>query len=456
MTKIPTLLKGFAVLVFVLLGAAVVSPGGASAHPDNPSYCDSEVDYLEHQNFGTEVPVILVHGRNGSPQDWGFAGTDTTFAGRIDDAPGVAVVHRFKYNTNNWVTHSGSGPKLAKTIDCVSRMSVAHGGQGKVVLVGYSMGGLVAREALSKQSTDGQRAIADQVGQVVTIGTPHTGIIYPFAGAWSYNSTEMQALPQFPEQTVVHTIAGDVTQVRTNLWGNETRTRPFNDTLVSTFSAHHGWTLDSEVGGGFKDITCEKRYNWLGVSQNAPCEHGQLIAWENNGVREDTIDAITKYVASLTPPQGDTTLTVGGLTFTYDERWEGVAYGASGPGWDSLATDTTNAATCTNCTTTPPPQVRATVMVINMDDFWCTGTTVSCLTGTEWPVIGTAPDVTIGGRTPDHAVRFIRGQYQGTALGWCFEAEKVCVEYDRAVDTPQLEVSDALLDIFSTATWSTP
>jgi pimeloyl-ACP methyl ester carboxylesterase len=451
MAKIPTIVKGFAVLAFMLLGLAIVSPDSTSAAAGNPSYCDSEVDLLNHQDFGTEVPVIMVHGRDGRASDWGSISDDSSFAGRVNDLPNVAVAHRFSYNTNNWVTHQNSGPKLAKTIDCVSRLSVEHGGQGKVIVVGYSMGGLVIREALSKRSSDNQRAIADEVGQAITIGTPHNGIIYPVPGRWGYNSAKLQALPKFPAQTIVHTIAGDVTRVQTDWRGNETRTRPYNDTLVSTFSAHSGWTIDSDVGGGFKDITCEKRYAWYGFSQTAPCEHGQLIAWANNGVREDTMDAIGKFVASLTPPQSDISLTVGTLTATFDERWENVSYGASGPGEDGSGQDTTNTAACTNCQDTPPPQIKAFVDLVNMSS-WCTGPILDCAVDPA-NILGAAPAVTIGGRTPDFSARYLDSGYANSMV-WCFEEEQVCVHYRRGTATPQLEPSQALLDLFSTASWS--
>jgi pimeloyl-ACP methyl ester carboxylesterase len=427
------------VMVMALVIAAL--PQQAAAAAGNPSYCDSAVDHLNQQNFGTEVPVIMVHGRDGNASNWGSISDDSSFAGRVNDLPNVAVAHRFNYNTNNWVTDQNSGPKLAKTIDCVSQLSVHNGGKGKVVIVGYSMGGLVTREALSKRSSDNQRAIADEVGQVITIGTPHTGIIYPFLGAWSYNSTEMQALPKFPSQTIVHTIAGDVTKIQTDLRGNETRTRPYDDTLVSTFSAHSGWTIDSDKGGGFKDITCEKRYNWRGASQNAPCEHGQLISWANNGVREDTMDAIGKYVAWLnTPPVTQNGYTAGTITVNFDDRWAYGGYGASGPNEDIIGDDGSGA-----------------LLIMNMAN-WCTDghTMMECMTQGDWTnnQVGTAPAITVGGRTPDSSILFNQsGTSTGNRMFWCFETEKVCIDYGTGADV-NLQPSAALLDLLHSATWS--
>lgn len=432
-------IRGFAALTVMVMALAIAAlPQQASAAAGNPPYCDAEVDPLIQQNFNTDVPVILVHGRDGKPSDWGSLTEDSSFISRVDGQINAAVVQSFKYNTNNWVTHKDSGPKLAKTIDCASRLSLENGGKGKVVVIGYSMGGLVIREALSKRSSDNQRAIADEVGQVITIGTPHNGIIYPVPGRWGYNSAQLQALPKFPAQTIVHTIAGDVTSVRTDLFGNETRTRPYNDTLVSTFSAHSGWTVDSDKGGGFKDITCEKRYTWYGFSQAAPCEHGQLIAWANNGVREDTIDAMDKYVAWLNTPVAES-YTAGTITVTFDDRWLYGQYGASGPNEDIIGDDGNGA-----------------LLIANMAS-WCTDgrTMMECMRG-DWAinVIGPAPAITVGGRTPDSSILFNQsGGSTGNRMFWCFEAEKVCIDYGKGADV-NLEPSAALLDLLHNATWS--
>ncbi len=431
--------RAFALVSLVTLLAATLPAGTVSAASGNPAYCDPQVDRLNEQGFGTEVPVIMVHGRDGNASNWGSINDNSSFAGRVNDLPNVAVAHRFNYNTGGWVTDQNVGPKLAKTIDCVSQLSVHNGGKGKVIIVGYSMGGLVAREALSKRSTDNQRAIADEVGQVVTIGTPHTGIIYPFLGAWSYNSAEMQALPKFPSQTIVHTIAGDVTQVKTDWRGNETRTRPYNDTLVSTFSAHSGWTVDSDKGGGFKDITCEKRYNWYNASQNAPCEHGQLISWANNGVREDTLDAISKYVAWLNTPPAPQSFTAGTITVKFDSRWIYGDYGASGPNEDIVGSDGDGA-----------------LLIMNMASWCAEGRTMmECLTPPgNWTQIGSAPAVTVGGRTPNSSILFNQsGTTTGNRMFWCFDAEKVCIDYGTGADV-NLQPSAALLDLLHSATWS--
>ncbi|HSD56007.1 MAG TPA: hypothetical protein VLA92_02540, partial [Candidatus Saccharimonadales bacterium] len=442
-------IKGIVGSALMLMAVAATAwPATVSAAAGNPVYCDAEVPRLNNQNIGTEVPVILVHGLQGNDTDWGSISNPSSFAGKINNTPGVAVAHRFDYNWNNWVTDADNGPRLAKTIDCVSRLSVQQGGKGKVVVVGYSMGGLMAREALSHRSSDGQRAIADEVGQVVTIGTPHAGAeVTPWCGVFYVHickwfvpgSNEMNNLPQFPNQTIVHTIAGDVTRVYYNRQGQELRReQPHDDMLVTVSSAHAAYTIDASRGGGEKTFNCQKGYLSLGIFgsidySTASCEHGRLMQTASNGVREDTVDAIKKYVAWLNTPTSPSskTLTVGGLTTTYDSRWRNADYGASGPGQDLNADDTTNGAACTNCQDTPPPTINAFIQVSNLAD-WCSGSVESCAIE-PGSATGSAPAVTIGGKAPTFSARYVDSGYQGGSMVWCFEEEKICVYYRRAV-----------------------
>lgn len=436
-----------------ILLATMVVPSTAYAADTNPAYCDPDVPRLTNANFGNEVPVIMVHGFNGKYQDWGSVSDAKSFAGRVDAIPGVAVAHLYGYKTFDIADLLITTPRLIHTIDCVAQISQNSGSKGKVILVGYSLGGLIARDALNSNSSDGQRAIADEVGQVITIGSPHDGTT-----TLPLQVPGWENIPHFPSQTTVHTIAGDVTRVYYDMRGNEIkREQPHDDTLVTVASAHAEHSDDVNRGGGQTTVSCEKPYlgvpnlNWYIAAETATCEHTQLIGNSLNGVREDTIDAIEKYVTSLSEPAG-ISLTVGGLTTTYDSRWTNVDYGASGPGQDSSAMDTTNGATCTNCTTSPPPTVYAHAEVVNTAS-WCSGSAISCAVG-SYETVGPAPDVTIGGRTPDSSARYYDSGYDGTSLVWCFETEQVCVHYRRAVDTPQLEPSQALLDLFSTATWA--
>jgi len=450
-------IRGLAALM-VMVAALVVTalPQQAVAAASNPSYCDADVPRLTNKNIGNEVPVVLVHGLNTDgtapvPGVWGSLDNAYSFAAKINSIPGVAVAHSFGYNTWNWVTNPNSGPKLAKTIDCISQLSTHNGGKGKVIVVAYSMGGLVTREALSHLSSDGQRNIKDEVGQVITIATPHEGIVNganptPIFTWFNAGSPELNALPRFPSETIVHTIAGDVTNVTTDFITAQTTREHLNtDTLVPVSSAQNGYTSDDSKGGGTKTVTCNKYYGkifgYTYSNGSAVCEHGQMISQSSNGVQPDTIATIKKYVTWLnTPPVTQNSYTAGTVTVTFDDRWAYAGYGASGPNEDIIGDDGNGA-----------------LLIMNMAS-WCNDgrTMMECLTQDEWThnQVGPAPEITVGGRTPDSSVRFIQGNgTNGNRLFWCFEAEKVCIDYGTGADV-YIEPSAALLDVLHSATWS--
>jgi pimeloyl-ACP methyl ester carboxylesterase len=399
--------------------------------------CDAGVGSLTNPNIGTEVPVVLVHGLSGNAQQWGSLNDTTTLEGKINNMPGTAVAHVFQY----WSADPNSGGNLAKIVDCASRQSIANGGKGKVVIVGYSQGGIVARYALQHTFPDGH-TIVDKVGQVVTLGSPNS---------WQ------TGIPAFPSQTTVYTIASNLTNVYRDWRGNVIERRQTNsDGLFATSDATFGWTTNAAKGGGTTIVNCEKYYVRYapGVeipSADATCEHGQMVSNKNSGVHKATTDAIKLFVDWLNRPI-EKSLTVGALTTTYNSDWKNADYGASGPGQDAVADDTTNTADCTNCgDTTPVPQVSAFIMITKMD--WCTGNLVSCMTSGQ-ELVGSAPAVTVGGRTPDGSARYVDSGYTGTGLVWCFNDEDICITYRRPVHTPQLEPSAALLSVFSRATWA--
>ncbi|MFF1880154.1 esterase/lipase family protein [Pseudarthrobacter sp. NPDC058196] len=130
------------------------------------------------------VPVILVHGWNGSTgtftqpidlfADGGNGGDGVkvpfSLTGQLENIPGLAV-YNFDYsqNSNRWVTDSNVGPRLASAIECLTDFYGT-----KAEIIAHSMGGLAARFALDQKASKGP-AIKDRVSQVVTFGTPNTG-----------------------------------------------------------------------------------------------------------------------------------------------------------------------------------------------------------------------------------------------------------------------------------------
>jgi pimeloyl-ACP methyl ester carboxylesterase len=450
----------------MLLTAITAVPQAVSAAPPvKPANCDTSIwNNFVNKNIGTDVPVILVHGWWGSSDDWGTFQNQSSFISKVNKITGVKVIQAFNYDDGKWVTDPGNGPQLAKIIDCASQLSANNHGKGKVIVVGYSMGGLMAREALSHTAADGL-SIASKVGQVITIATPHRGVAWtlpPPYQQFNAGSPELNALPDFPEGPIVHAIAADVTKIfyTSNGRTEVRREQPHDDTLVAVDSALAEYSVNATRGGASKIIYCDKKYRlygWYTAEQGAAtCQHDQLL--KNSTVQSDTVSTIKLYLTWLnTPAPTSVTLTVGGLTTTYDGRWTHAEYGASGPGLDLSADDTTNATACTNCSDTPPPMVNAFIQVFDMS--WCTNDTyIRCATGASYgqPVVGDAPAVTVGGLIPSSSARYAEGNPDGTSLAWCFQDKKICITYRRSSNGPLLQPSQALLDVFANAVWANP
>ncbi|MGB4762134.1 MAG: hypothetical protein WBP12_02120 [Candidatus Saccharimonas sp.] len=291
---------------------SIVSPTAAYATDRNP--CQG-LGIVKPKDLDQEIPVILVHGFRGGASDWGTIDEVDSFFRKVDNIPGAKVVQSFQYNSWKWVDAQQNGPRLAKLIDCYAHFSYQNGGSRQVILVGYSMGGLVIRDAISRQSYDGQWAIQDRVAQVITIGTPHMGATLPlvYGLAWKTHlnnfipgSEALQKLAHVPSDIPSFTIAGDVTKVYVNEKGKETkRERLYDDTLVATNSAH--FDSNALAGGGERTFSCDKQYKARRInslfysyvtydSKEVGCEHSALIRNQSNGVRQAVVDAITAYL----------------------------------------------------------------------------------------------------------------------------------------------------------------
>lgn len=198
-----------------LIAALIAPPRPAQAAPADPSKwtCssahlgldDDKVEYApvsskEHEADGSRItprsvgaswiPVLIVHGWTGRSTHPNSDGTDATqgafshlidltanklgkattprsLIGQLQGIPGAAVF-TFDYHpySGRWVTDSHLGPALGKVIDCLAKAS----GQ-KVIVVGHSMGGLIARYAAAHPTRE------SVISRIITLGTPNTGSI---------------------------------------------------------------------------------------------------------------------------------------------------------------------------------------------------------------------------------------------------------------------------------------
>lgn len=271
------------------------------------------------RGFGAKVPVLMVHGFDGNPRGWN-EGPNNMFRmlGGVKD---IKLVAAFDYESANheWVTDDRIGPALASRIDCLAQVSKKTGGSGKVIVVGHSMGGLAAREAASR-IIDG-RKVADEIGMVITLGTPHQGSPYGTIGSWglnsictvrlpivwnrdcmesaavrglAYDSVGLKNLPAMPGNVLVKAIAGNVTTRNVLLFGLVTQETK-SDLVVPVTSATAEYT-ESSRGDGWRVIACEGVV-LVGNITNAPCRHGVL---PNDGeVQAEVKRSIEQYLASI-------------------------------------------------------------------------------------------------------------------------------------------------------------
>jgi pimeloyl-ACP methyl ester carboxylesterase len=158
-----------AALLILAATGAVTYPAAAAAPARSVPACEN--------NFGAKTPVLLVHGFHEGTDVWGSMTKAIQAA-----VPEAAVVAPFDYPNTDWVTDPSVGPKLAEVIRCLATDSKDNGGAGKVIIVAHSMGGLAVRCAVDPKCAGTDAVNQQQIGLVITLGTPNTGSWLATAG----------------------------------------------------------------------------------------------------------------------------------------------------------------------------------------------------------------------------------------------------------------------------------
>ncbi|MBM4402395.1 MAG: alpha/beta hydrolase [Candidatus Cloacimonetes bacterium] len=124
-------------------------------------------------------PAIFIHGLGGRPDDWTTGGKriyfDTLKVDPYNYPSDYLVTYPYADADNNPATYDYQGDvtkisaDLEGYVNTLSQKHLADGGDGKVDLVGFSLGGLVARQYLNTHPTH------HHVRKVITIGSPHEG-----------------------------------------------------------------------------------------------------------------------------------------------------------------------------------------------------------------------------------------------------------------------------------------
>ena len=154
---------GLSALSALFLSLGLVSPLPASAVGSCEKGQSPDSSRISGLSANTH-PVVLVHGWTGKPL------TDTKPLLEAKLGPGWRMF-QFNYcnSSNLWAAVPQIAGRLATYIADLS----AAGGDGKVFLVGHSMGGLAARFAADPHW--GGQPVSDLIGGIVTLDAPHGG-----------------------------------------------------------------------------------------------------------------------------------------------------------------------------------------------------------------------------------------------------------------------------------------
>ncbi|HET8883844.1 MAG TPA: hypothetical protein VFM68_00030 [Candidatus Saccharimonadales bacterium] len=303
----------------------------------------------------------MVHGFNSNPTIWDRMRQELSSLKNISTST-------FDYENvhSEWVTNEAIGPELAMQIDCLAQASLQNGGQGKVIVVAHSMGGLATRYA-TNQTIDG-RKVADEVGLVITLGTPHLGSLWGNTGTaigtsvcqgvvgnltfnpllgllmskdmclsnlamkgLSKSSRELRELPSFPADIPVRAIAGNTRVYVQLLFTEIVKTGTSSDLVVGVESATAEYT-DTDRGDGRFEFRCDLRRYEQGVNtglQGGECSHNEL--YTTGYIQESVKQGIEEYLAvsvvdvpKITLPSGREKTLFNKLTLTYPDTWGGA------------------------------------------------------------------------------------------------------------------------------------
>ena len=379
--------------------AAGVTQASANIHPCSVGVRSASKPVM---SFGKDVPVILIHGIDGSPADWTSL-RGSSICKDIDNLDGVRVALNFKYSGKLW---GNIAKDFGPQIDKIAKQSVKNGGPGKVIVVGFSLGTAITRTAIETQKLGGK------VGQVINIGAPNL------------NSWE-----NYPKGVVVRAIGGDITNAVVK--GKKTTYEyTKSDGLIPLSHALKRYTDNPEVGGGRVTAQCTKTYSKkVGGKHLKPfntlCDHGNLL--RNPVVLESVLAGISAYADSLTPAKVRTWTIANTLTLRLNDRW-GEIKSATGQDIEGFAYE---------LNTRKELQVASDVML-----------------PISLPQIDTAPAIAIGGRMPDYSAIYTENTIPVRySMIWCFSSKNLCVSYRGGLNLNEITPSSALLEVFRTATW---
>ena len=178
----------------LLVAAFLVGQLGWAAPATAAPGCPAQSRYNSYLDVSADLrPVVMVHG-------WNSSSSAMTEVERALTTPGAATARRvkplyfdYRGSTTHWAAIPQIAACLAAFVHSVSGKYEDAGGDGRVVVVAHSMGGLAVRFASSSTYTTDPITPAELLG-VVTLGTPNLGSPFGGLSPWSKVSQLIEAL----------------------------------------------------------------------------------------------------------------------------------------------------------------------------------------------------------------------------------------------------------------------
>ncbi|NOZ06453.1 MAG: alpha/beta fold hydrolase [Chloroflexi bacterium] len=134
------------------------------------------------------LPLLLIHGYNGTPADWTSSGFVDYLAEKAGLDPDLIELFHYGFVMEKGTkvyNNRGDIREIANRlgnvdgngiVESLSKKGESRGGTGAVTIIAHSMGGLVARYFLSRSTPDRRGTLyAGGVDRLVEIGTPNLG-----------------------------------------------------------------------------------------------------------------------------------------------------------------------------------------------------------------------------------------------------------------------------------------
>lgn len=383
----------------------------------------------KYQDFGSQLPIVLVHGYAGKDQgQWGTINQSTSFASQLNAISDTKVATEFQYDVTSGldIHFTDHFEPLAQTIDCISQISIDNGGLGKVIVIGYSEGSAIMHGAAALSSSDSSRHIADEIGLAITVADARS--------IYSANS------PDFRYQAVVHTIAGDIVNNTVDAWGDITSsTDTGSDGYIDQTDAIAGYTSNTALGGGVTVVSCTHSLNSSGdpvesLSDHS-CDHGNLLS--SSEVQDATVSSVVTYKAALLSPlTTNGTMEMGPLSMPLVDGWtlQGPSsWGGTGSIMQSNYTDNFH-----SCTYDDPDDVCYERVDIDYNSSYTNSS--ACIGGDS-----VYPAITVDGVTSTCSVRGY------SWIFWYFDSKKIRIRYDLAATDG---ASPSVMNLILSSTWT--